>query len=145
MSRALCLALLLCAPALAAEPGADAAHAYVLDTSGSTSSLGIGETGKLVLVIRPKGPAWHVHPQAPLKVRFEAPPALRLKKSELTRKDAVEPRAEEPRFEAPFVAVAAGAESAEAKVDFFICSATACVRQVRAVAIPVAVKGGGTR
>jgi len=145
MIRALGLALLLCVPAMAADPGADAAQAYTLDTSGSTTSVGVGETGKLVLVIRPKAPAWHVHPQAPLKVRFEASPAVKLEKPELARRDAVDPKAAEPRFETPFVALAAGTESAKANVDLFVCSDTACVRQVRAVAIPIAVKSAGSR
>jgi branched-subunit amino acid ABC-type transport system permease component len=71
----------------------------------------------LVLVIKPKAPTWHVHPQAPLKIRFEAPPALKLAKAELGRRDAVDPKAEEPRFEAPFVASAAGEQPAKANVD----------------------------
>jgi hypothetical protein len=171
MISALGLALLLCAPApspsassgsprrdpnmrgaagarageTATDPGAGAAQAYALDTSGSTSSLGVGETGKLVLVIKPRGPDWHVHPQAPLKVRFEAPPGLKFEKLDLRRRDAVDPRAEEPRFEAPFVALAAGTESAKADVDFFVCSATACVRQLRVVTFPVSVKSVGRR
>jgi hypothetical protein len=145
MIRVLGLALLLCAPALAADPGADAAQAYRLDTSGSTSSLGVGETGKLVLVIRPRAPAWHVHPQAPLKVRFEIPPNLKIEKPDLTRKDAVVPKAEEPRFEAPLVALAVGDDPAKADVDFFVCSATAGVRQMRSVTFPISVRSAGSR
>src|SRR5690242_3302711 len=141
MTRALCcLAALLAAPALAADPGAEAAQAYTLDTSASTATAKVGAPGKLVLVIKPKAPTWHVHPQAPLKIRFDAPPALKLEKSELGRKDVVDPKAEEPRFEAPFVASAAGAQQAKANVDFFICSDTACVKQARTLSIAVNVK-----
>jgi hypothetical protein len=142
MTRALALAAaLLAAPALAAEdPAAAAAQAYTFDTSPSTATAKVGEPGKLVLVIKPKAPTWHVHPQAPLKIRFEAPPALKLEKAELGRKDAVDPKAESPRFEAPFVASAAGAQQAKAAVDFFICSDAACVKQSRTVAIAVDVK-----
>ena len=147
MTRALALAAGLIAgvglhpAALAAEdPAAAAAQAYTLDTTSSTASAKVGEPGKLVLVIKPKAPTWHVHPQAPLKIRFEAPPALKLDKAELGRRDAVDPKAEEPRFEAPFVASAAGAQQAKAAVDFFICSDAACVKQSRTVAIAVDVK-----
>ena len=142
MIRALALATaLLAAPALAAEdPAASAAQAYTLDTSPSTSAAKVGDPGKLVVVIRPKAPTWHVHPQAPLKIKFDAPPALKLEKADLGRRDAVDPKAEEPRFEAPFVAAAAGAQQAKANVDFFICSDTACVKQTRTLAIAVNVK-----
>jgi hypothetical protein len=132
-------ASLLAAPALA-DPAAEAAQAYTLDTSASSRSVKPGEEGKLVLVIKPKAPTWHVHPQAPLKVRFEAPAALKLAKTDLGRKDVADPKAEEPRFETTFVASAAGAQEAKATVDFFVCSDTACVKQVKSVAIPVSVK-----
>lgn len=131
---------LLAAPALATDPGADAAKAYTLDTSGSTSSLQAGGQGKLSVTIRPTAPGWHVHPQAPLKVRFEAPPALKLARAELGRKDLADPKAEQPRFETSFVASAAGSQEAKATVDFFVCSDAACVKQVRSVAIPVTVR-----
>jgi hypothetical protein len=145
MTRALALsatlAALAAAPALAAEdPAAAAAQAYTIDTSPSTSTAKVGDPGKLVVVIKPKAPAWHVHPQAPLKIKFEAPPALKLEKADLGRRDAVDPKAEEPRFEAPFVAAATGAQQAKANVDFFICSDTACVKQQKTVSIAVAVK-----
>jgi len=130
----------LAAPALAADPGAEAASAYTLDTAASTGSVKVGDPGKLVLVIKPKAPTWHVHPQAPLKIRFEAPAALKLEKTDLGRKDVVDPKAVEPRFETAFVASAAGPQQARAVVDFFICSDAACVKQARTVVIPVDVK-----
>jgi hypothetical protein len=140
MTRALFfIAALLASPALAADPAADAAQSYTLDTSASTATAKVGGPGKLVLVIKPRAPIWHVHPQAPLKIRFEAPPALQLAKTDLVRKDAVDPKAEEPRFEVPFVASAAGEQPARANVDFFICSDTVCVKQTRTIAIPVSV------
>jgi hypothetical protein len=141
MTRALFfVAALVASPALAADPAADAAQAYTLDTTASTATAKVGGSGKLVLVIKPKAPTWHVHPQAPLKIRFEAPPTLQLAKTDLVRRDAVDPKADEPRFEAPFVASAAGEQPARANLDFFICSDTACVKQTRTIAIPVSVK-----
>ncbi len=80
---------LLAAPALAADPAAEAATAYALDTAASTKSVKVGEPGRLVLVIRPKAPTWHVHPQAPLKVRFEGPASMKIEKAALARKDAM--------------------------------------------------------
>jgi len=139
-AAALLATAVLAGPALAADPGAEAAKAYTLDTSGSTSSLQAGGQGKLSVTIRPTAPGWHVHPQAPLKVRFEAPAALKLAKAELGRKDLADPKAEQPRFETSFVASAAGAQEAKATVDFFVCSDAACVKQVRSVAIPVTVR-----
>lgn len=130
----------LATSALAADPAAEASRAYALDTSASTGAVKAGERGKLVVVIRPTAAGWHVHPQAPLKIHFEAPPALKLDRADLGRRDAVEPGAEAPRFEAAFVAAAPGAQHATASVDFFICSDQACVKQVKSVAIPVKVK-----
>ncbi len=140
-ARSLAAALAFAAlPALAQDPGAEAAKAYALDTSASTRTAAVGEGGKLVVVIRPTAPGWHVHPQAPLKIRFEGGPGLRLEKAELGRKDAVDVASQEPRFEAPFVARAAGKQEAKANVDFFICSDTACVKQTKTVAFAVGVK-----
>jgi hypothetical protein len=145
MKLALGLALLLAIPARAEDPVSEAARAYAIDTACSTTSIRVGEKGKLVVVIRPRTPIWHVHPQAPLKVRFEASPTVKLERAELGRRDALDPKAEEPRFETTFVAAAAGAVAATANVDFFICSDAACVRQGRAVPIPIAVEGAGSR
>ena len=136
------VAALLAVPVLAADPGSasEAAQGYTLDSGASTVAVKVGGSGKLVVVIRPKAPTWHVHPQAPLKVRFEAPAGLKLERAELSRKDAVDPEAAEPRFEASFLAAAAGAQEAKASVDFFICSDSACVKQARTLPIPVSVK-----
>jgi hypothetical protein len=142
MTRAACLATLalLASPALGADPAAAAAQAYTVQASASPAALKVGESGKLSVTISPKTPAWHVHPQAPLKIRIEAPPGLRVERTELGRKDVVDAKAEAPRFETAFVAAAAGAQEAKANVDFFICSDDACVKQTRQVAIPVTVR-----
>jgi hypothetical protein len=131
---------LFAAPASAADPAAEAAAAYALDTTASTKSVKVGEPGTLVLVIRPKSPTWHVHPQAPLKIRFEGPASIKIEKAALARRDAVDPKAEAPRFESAFVAAAVGPQDVKASLDFFICSDTACVKQTRAVVIPISVE-----
>jgi hypothetical protein len=130
----------LCAPALAADSAADAAQGYTIEGSATPSAVNVGERGKVAVTIRPKAPTWHVHPQAPLKVRFDAPGGLKLEKPDLGRKDVADPKAEAPRFETPFVATSAGVQQVQAKVDFFICSDTACVKQVKDVSVAVNVK-----
>jgi hypothetical protein len=136
---ALLAALAAPALALAKEPGDDAARGYLIETGDSTASLATGERGKLVLVIRAQG-SWHVDPRTPLKVDLVAPAGLQLEKTRLGKKDVVDPKSESPRLEAPFTAAAAGRHDVRAKLDFFVCSADACVKQVREVAIPVTVR-----
>jgi len=133
------VALLACA-AGAADPAADAAQGYTVEASASPPAVKVGEGGKVAVTIRPKAPTWHVHPQAPLKIRFEVPAGLKLERAELGRKDAADSASGSPRFETPFVATAAGAQQVNASVDFFICSDTACVKQVKSVAVAVNVR-----
>ena len=107
-------AAVLTGPSLAAagsganepNPGADG---YTLDTTGSARSLARGQKGNLVVAIRPKAP-WHVDPRAPLSLKLETPPGLVAEKASAGRKDAVDPKAEIPRFELPVTAAAAGAQ-----------------------------------
>ncbi|WP_242361138.1 hypothetical protein [Anaeromyxobacter sp. SG17] len=140
MIRALvAVALVVAAPlARAADPAADAARSYRIDTQGSTTDVKAGGKGTLVLAIVPLEKV-HVHPQAPLKITLEAR-GLTLAKTSLGHKDAQDPKAEAPRFEVPFVASAAGKQEAKAKLDFFICSDQWCVKQTRDVAVAVNVK-----
>jgi hypothetical protein len=134
------LALLAAAPlARAADPAAEAAASYRLETAGTTQALKAGEKGTLVLSIVPLAKV-HVHPQAPLKITLESTPGLKLEKTSLGKADPVDPKADGRRFEVPFLAQAAGKQEARAKVDFFICSDQWCVKQVRDVAVPVDVK-----
>lgn len=132
-------AALVAAPVLA-QSAADAAQGYALEASASPAAVKVGEAGRVAVTIRPRAPTWHVHPQAPLRVQLEAPSGLKLERRELGRKDVADPKADALRFESPFVATAAGAQPVRAKVDFFICSDTACVKQVKDVAIPVTVR-----
>ncbi|WP_242346204.1 hypothetical protein [Anaeromyxobacter terrae] len=140
MIRALvAVALVAAAPlARAADPAAEAAQSYRIDTQGTTSDLKAGGKGTLVLAIVPLSKV-HVHPQAPLKITLEAQ-GLTLERTSLGHKDAVDPKSEAPRFEVPFLAAAAGKQVAKAKLDFFICSDQWCVKQTRDVAVPVNVK-----
>jgi hypothetical protein len=123
----------------AADVGSEAARSYRIETEGSTRELASGGSGKLLLTIVPLN-GTHVHPAAPLKIALSGTPGLKLSKQTLGHKDAIDPKAEGPRFEVPFTAAAAGAQEAHAKVDFFICSDQWCVKQSRDVTIPVDVK-----
>ncbi len=139
-STLVALAALAAAPlARAADPGAEAATSYRIDTAGSTQALAAGGKGTLVLSIVPLAKV-HVDPRAPLKVTLEATPGLKLEKTALGKADPVDPKADGRRFEVPFVAQAAGKQEARAKMDFFICSDRWCVKQVKDVTIPVDVK-----
>ncbi len=133
-------AALLAAPlARAADPSAEAARSYRIDTAGSTGQLAKGAKGTLVLSIVPLAKV-HVHPQAPLKITLESTPGLKLAKTTLGKADPVDPSADGRRFEVPFVADAAGKQEARAKLDFFICSDQWCVKQVKDVVVPVDVR-----
>jgi hypothetical protein len=135
--RLAALALLALAPlAGAAEPGADAAKTYRIETAGTTEKIGVGKPGLLVLSIVPVEKV-HVDPRAPLKISLEATPGLKLSKTTLGKTDPVDPKAEGRRFEVPFVAEAAGKHETRAKLDFFVCSDQWCVKQVRDVTVAV--------
>jgi len=140
MTRSLpALALLLAArAALAADPDSGV-DGFTVDTSGSSRTAAVGGKGKLAVAIQPKAP-WHVDPRAPLKIRMEAPAGLALEKSTFARKDALDPKAEVPRFETPFQAKAAGTQEAKAHLDFFLCKDTICAKQTATVALPVTVQ-----
>jgi len=124
--------------ARASTPGEEAAASYRLETAGSTLALAPGAGGKLVLAIVPQ-PGIHVHPQAPLKITLESA-GLTLSKTALGHKDAVDPKAEGPRFEVPFTAREAGAQAVKARLDFFVCSDRWCVKQVKELVVEVRVR-----
>ncbi len=135
----LLVAALVAGSALA-DTAADASRGYTLEGSATPPALKVGESGKVAVTIRPKAPTWHVHPQAPLKVLLEAPAGLELARPELGRKDVADPKGDAPRLETTFLATAAGPQQVRAKVDFFLCSDTACVKQVKDVATAVTVQ-----
>ncbi len=136
----LSISLLLAVPTgVAADPEANAAKSYRVDTQGTTVAVPAGGSGTLVLSIVPLQ-GTKVHPQAPLKIALAGTPGLKLTRDTLGRKDAADPKAEGPRFEVPFTAVAAGAQEARAKIEFYLCADDWCSRQTRDVAVAIAVK-----
>jgi hypothetical protein len=137
MIRPLALVAMLLAPPIAwADPAADAAKSYRIETVGTTQQVAVGKAGKLVLSIVPMEKI-HVDPRAPLKVVLEAPPGLSLSRTSLGKSDPVEPNAAGRRFEVPFVAQKAGKHDVKAKLDFFVCSDQFCVKQVRDVTVAI--------
>ncbi len=138
LTVAVALGLAVHAPARA-DAGADAAKAYALDTAGSTTRLSVGEKGKLLIAIKPLVAGWKVHPEAPLKITFQAPKDLGLARASLGRADAEGAKGEVMRFENAFSPTAAGSHQVVARVDFFICSDLACVKQTRNVSFPLDV------
>ncbi len=135
MIRPLALALaLLAAPAAWADPAADVAKTYRIETTGTTLRVEVGKPGKLVLSIVPIEKV-HVDPRAPLKIVLEATPGVNLSRTSLGKADPVDPNAPGRRFEVPFVVERAGNHETRAKLDFFVCSDQWCVKQVRDVTV----------
>jgi hypothetical protein len=136
---ALAVAAVLAAPLAHADPAADAAKSYRIETAGTTEQVAVGKAGKLVLSIVPLEKI-HVDPRAPLKVALEATPGLALSKTALGKADPVDPKADGRRFEVPFVAEKAGKHEARARLDFFVCSDKWCVKQVKDVTVAIEAK-----
>jgi hypothetical protein len=131
-------AALLAASAARAAPD-PAKDGYRLETKGPAQALKVGETGKLALAIHAEAP-WHVDPRAPLTIKVEPSAGLTATRPALTRKDAIDPKAEVPRFEIPVTGAVAGPQEAKAHLKFFLCRETICEQRTRTVAIPVTVK-----
>jgi hypothetical protein len=142
MTRTLALAAALSGLAATpawADPAAEAAASYRIETTGTTQQVPVGKPGTLVLSIVPLEKI-HVDPRAPLKIALEATPGLALSKTSLGKADPVDPKADGRRFEVPFVAEKAGSHEARAKLDFFVCSDKWCVKQVRDVTVAIQAK-----
>lgn len=133
------LALAAAGPALAAD-GANAASTYKVVTDGSSRALRVGEKGKVVVVVDPLEKGIHVNREFPLKYKVEPSAGLKVEKTEWKRGDAVEPGAENPRFEIPVVGVAKGAQQVTVLMRFAICSDTWCVPQTKTITVAIDVK-----
>jgi hypothetical protein len=138
-STLVALSLAAAIPALATD-GASAASTYKVVTDGSSRTLKVGEKGKVVVAVEPLEKGIHVNREFPLKYRVEPSAGLRVEKAELKRADAVDPGAENPRFEIPVVAGARGAQQVVVQMRFAICSDAWCVPQTRTVTLPIEVK-----
>ena len=133
------LALAAAVPALAID-GADAASTYKVVTDASSRTLRVGEKGKVVVVVEPLEKGIHVNRDFPLKYKVEPTAGLKVEKNEWKRGDAVDPGAENPRFEIPVVGVAKGAQQVAVLMRFAICSDSWCVPQTRTVTVAIDVR-----
>jgi len=136
------LATLVVALALpaAASDGSNAASTYRVATDGSTRTLEVGKAGKVVVDVVPLEKGIHVNREFPLKYKVEPSTGLKVDKLEWKRGDAVDPNAENPRFEIPVVASAKGAQQVVVQMRFAICSDAWCAPQTKTVTVPIDVK-----
>jgi hypothetical protein len=141
MSKMTLAALLLAAALPAAgSDGSNAASTYKVVTDGSVRTLAPGAKGKVVVDVVPLEKGIHVNREFPLKYKVEPSAGLRVDKLEWKRADAVDPAAENPRFEIPVAATAKGAQQVVVQMRFAICSDAWCVPQTRTVTVPIEVR-----
>jgi hypothetical protein len=133
------LAVSLALPAVASD-GSNAASTYKVVTDGSSRTLAVGKQGKVVVDVVPLEKGIHVNREFPLKYKVEPSAGLKVDKVEWKRTDAVDPAAENPRFEIPVTAVAKGAQVVSVQMRFAICSDAWCVPQTKTVTVPIEVK-----
>jgi len=143
LSRSLLMSVvLLSSLALGAE--VDPTTLYKLSTEGTTAKVPAGKKGTFVLEIQSLKGA-HVSDEAPLKIQLSGTGQVTPEKTQLVygdsvRKPSATAKYPDPRFEVPLAATGKGAGTVEAKVTFFICTADACLRQQKALSVPVAVE-----
>jgi hypothetical protein len=141
MSKTTIAALLLAlALPAAGSDGSNAASTYKVVTDGSPRTLAVGATGKVVVDVVPLEKGIHVNREFPLKYKVEPSAGLRVDRLEWKRADAVDPGAENPRFEIPVTATAKGAQQVVVQMRFAICSDAWCVPQTRTVTVPIEVR-----
>lgn len=121
------------------EAQGDPKALYRIDTSGTTTSVKAGETGKLVLAIQPTASGAHVKPETPFRGKLSATGALTFDKADFGYTDSARVVNEGPVFELPFKASAPGDSQVTADLTFFVCTAQACLRTTEQVKVPVTV------
>jgi hypothetical protein len=145
---ALCVCLLLGPPgAVQAEPNPE--QHYEVQATAS-KQVGVGERGQVTVAIKTKGGAY-VSDEAPLKLE------LRGKQVKLA-KGAAEPaptvkfgyadaivqpssgKKPDPSFQAAVVGETKGSGAVDADLTFFICTENLCLRQKKALSLPVEVQ-----
>lgn len=134
------LMLLTAVPALAEI---DPSSFYEVSTTGTTTKLKAGESGKVVISIKAKNGA-HVSDEAPLRIEL-ASKQSKLTKEKLTLADSVNQKKQgetnypDPRFEVAFTPSSQGPTTVEAQMTFFICTEKQCSRQTQKLTLPVEV------
>ncbi len=123
--------------AAADDVAAEATRSVTVRARAEPAALKAGAAGKLHIVIEPSG-AFHVDPKTPLKVTLEPTVGLTLAKAQLGKGDA-SPVGKGMALEGGFTAASAGPQEVKAKVDFFVCSDQACIKQVRELTVAIKV------
>lgn len=107
---------------------------------GAVADIQVGSTGALALTISPLRDR-RVSKDGPLSidVLVDPPAGLKLPRSRLRLRDAVDPEAQAPRFEIPLEGERAGAYQLEIDVRFWICARRTCrpVRERRTAKVAV--------
>jgi len=135
-------AVLTASAALGAE--VDPTTLYRVTTEGTTATVAPGKKGTLVLEIQSLKGA-HVSDEAPLRIQLSGTGAVSPEKTQLVYGDSIrKPSASlkypDPRFEVPLAAQGKGAGTVEAKMTFFVCTEQLCLRQQKALSVPVTVE-----
>lgn len=111
---------------------------FAIDTSQTSSSIKVKGKGKLSILIKP-GEGLKVHPDAPLEVKVKTSSGLSSSKNKLGRGDVVDAKATAPELACDLNASAAGAQTVDAELSFFLCSDSWCQRMKDRVTINVDV------
>lgn len=133
---------LMSVPARAKAP-VDPTRLYALETAGTSVEVQAGAQGTFVLHVRPGADAY-ISPKTPLSLVLEGEGVTfaqtRLGLKDVSAGGPVEGSdAVTPRFEVPFQATTPGSAHIRAKLTFFLCTASSCLRQVRELDLPVRV------
>lgn len=137
------MSVLMLVAAVPAWAETDVASFYEVTTTGTSTKLKAGETGKVIISIKARNGA-HVSDEAPLRIELSSKQST-LTKDKLTLADSINPKKQgetnypDPRFEVPFTPTAHGPATVEAKMTFFICTEKLCSRQVKNLSMAVEV------
>ncbi len=107
-----------------------------VSTDGSTAKLKAGEKGKMVIAFHVAAGS-HISDEAPLKIELSSEKAA-LDKKLLTLADSTQKG--EPKFEVGFGAGGKGSTAIDAKLTYFVCTDTKCVRQSKKLSVAVEVQ-----
>lgn len=134
------LSLFACSLAFAAEP--DVSQLYTVKAE-ATPQVASGAKGTVTISFTTAKDA-HISDEAPLKITLAGknvtPEKATLRYQDSLAKKTAEKAYPDPRFEVPFTAQAKGQGEIDAKMTFFVCSASLCSRQQKTVTLPVTVK-----
>jgi hypothetical protein len=120
VSRALLLSVLLLG---ASARGADDGYSLV-QTPASPVEIKAGKKATLSLTVLPHA-GYRLLADGPVELRL-AGEGVKLPRPSLHREDAVDPRAEAPRFELAAVAAGAGPGNVAAECTFYLCRESRC-------------------